>query len=80
MADPPLTEEHERNEQEIILQVRQLADTQQQMKNLADSHWVIAQQSEPAIKLTYQWLKHPKDDHRIPRECLQGRVSQLEQL
>ena len=59
VADPRLTEEHERNEQEIILQVRQLADTQQQMKNLADSHWVIAQQSEPAIKLTYQWLKSP---------------------
>ena len=72
VADPRLAEEHERNEQEIILQVRQLADTRQQMKNLADSHWVIAQQSEPAIKLTYQWLKHPKDDHRSLREFLQG--------
>ena len=79
VADPRLAEEHERNEQEIILQVRQLADTRQQMKNLADSHWVIAQQSEPAIKLTYQWLKRPKDDHRTLGECLQGRVSQLEQ-
>ena len=49
------------------------------MKNLADSHWVIAQQSEPAIKLIYQWLKHPKYDHWTLGECLQGRVSQLEQ-
>ena len=76
VADPRLAEEHERTEQEIILQVRQLADTQQQMKNLADSHWVIAQQNEPAIKLTYQWLKHPKNDHRTLGEFLQGRVPQ----
>ena len=46
VADPRLAEEHERVEQEIILQVRQLADARQQMKNLADSHWVIAQQNE----------------------------------
>ena len=65
VADPRLAEEHEQTEQEIILQVRQLADTRQQMKNLADSHWVIAQQNEPTIKLTYQWLKRPKND-QIP--------------
>ena len=72
VADPRLAEEHERNEQEIILQIRQLADSRQQMKNLADSHWIIAQQNEPAIKLTYQWLKRPKDDHRMLGEYLQG--------
>ena len=79
VADPWLAEEHERNEQEIILQVRQLADTCQQMKNLADSHWVITQQSEPVIKLTYQWLKRPKNDRRTLGEFLQGRVTQQEQ-
>ena len=79
VADPRLAEEHERTEQEIILQVRQLADTRQQMKNLADSHWVIAQQNEPAIKLTYQWLKRPKNDHRTLGELLAGRVPQQEQ-
>ena len=79
VADPHLAEEHERNEQEIILQVRQLVDSRQQMKNLADSHWIIAQQNEPAIKLTYQWLKRPKDDHRTLGECLQGQVPQQEQ-
>ena len=79
VADPRLAEEHERTEQEIILQVRQLADTRQQMKNLADSHWVIAQQNEPAIKLTYQWLKCSKNNHRTLGEFLQGRVPQQEQ-
>ena len=79
VADPRLAEEHERNEQEIILQVRQLADTRQQMKNLADSHWVIAQQSEPVIRLTYQWLKCPKNDRRTLGEFLQGRVPLPEQ-
>ena len=49
------------------------------MKNLADSHWVIAQQNEPAIKLTYQWLKCPKNDHRTLGEFLHGRVPQQEQ-
>ena len=79
VADPRLAEEHERNEQEIILQVRQLADTRQQMKILADSHWVIAQQNEPAIQLTCQWLKRPKDDHRTLGEYLHGRIPQSEQ-
>ena len=79
VAEPRLAEEHQRNEQEIILQVRQLAETRQQMKNLADSHWVIAQQNGPAIKLTYQWLKCPKDDHQTLGEYLHGRVPQLEQ-
>ena len=79
VADPRLAEEHERNEQEIILQVHQLADSRQQMKNLADSHWVIVQQNEPTIKLTYQWLKRPKDDHRTLEQYLQGCVPQQEQ-
>ena len=59
--------------------MRQLADARQQMKNLSDSHWVTAQQNEPAIKLTYKWLKRPKNDHRTLAEFLQGRVPQQEQ-
>ena len=49
------------------------------MKNLADSHWVITQQSEPVIRLTYQWLKRPKNDRRTLGEFLQGRVPLPEQ-
>ena len=43
--DPRLMLEHARQEQEIIMQARMLEDSRIAMHNLADSHWVIAQQS-----------------------------------
>ena len=45
------------------MQARMLEDSHVALQNLADSHWIVAQQSEPVIRLTTQWLKHPKDDH-----------------
>ena len=44
------------------------------LRNLDDSHWIIAQQSEPIIRLTTQWLKRPKDDHSTLAEFLLGQV------
>ena len=38
------------------------------------SHWILAQQSEPVIQLTTEWLKHPKDDHSTLTKFLKGRV------
>ena len=50
--DPRLMQEHARQEQEIIMQARMLEDSCLAMRNLADSHWILAQQSEPVIRLT----------------------------
>ena len=72
--DPRLMQEHARQEQEIIMQARMLEDSRVTLHNLADSHWIIAQQSEPVIRLTTQWLKHPKDDHSTLAEFLRGQV------
>ena len=72
--DPRLMQEHARQEQEIIMQARMLEDSHAALRKLADSHQVIAQQSEPVIRLTPQWLKRPKDDHRTLAEFLQGQV------
>ena len=69
-----LMQEHVRQEQEIIMQVRMLGDTCLTMHNLADSHWIIAQQSELVIQLTTGWLKHPKNDHSTLTQFLQGHV------
>ena len=56
------------------MQARMLEDSHVALRNLADSHWIIAQQSEPVIRLTTQWLKCPKDDHRTLAEFLQVQV------
>ena len=72
--DPRLMQEHARQEQEIIMQARMLEDSRVALCNLADSHWIIAQQSEPVIQLTTQWLKCPKDDHSTLAEFLRGQV------
>ena len=63
MDDPRLMQEHAWQEQEIIMQAQMLEDSHLTMRNLADSHWIRAQQSEPVIRLTTEWLKHLKDDH-----------------
>ena len=47
--DPRLMQEHARQEQEIIMQAHMLEDSRVVLCNLADSHWIIAQQSEPVI-------------------------------
>ena len=72
--DPRLMQEHARQEQEIIMQACMLEDSHVALWNLADSHWIVAQQSEPVIRLTTQWLKRPKDDHGTLADFLQGQV------
>ena len=72
--DPRLMQEHARQEQEIIMQACMLEDSRLALRNLADSHWIVAQQSEPVIQLTTQWLKHPKDDHSTLADFLKGQV------
>ena len=42
------------------MQAHMLEDSRVALCNLADSHWNIAQQSEPVIRLTTQWLKLPQ--------------------
>ena len=72
--DPRLMQEHAQQEQEIIMQARMLEDSHVALQNLADSHWIVAQQSEPVIRLTTQWLKHMKDNHGTLAEFLRGQV------
>ena len=72
--DLRLMQEHTRNEQEIIMQARMLADSCDAMHNLADSHWIITQQNEPVIRLTMEWIKRPKNDHSTLSEFLKGHV------
>ena len=47
--DPRLMQEHAQQEQEIIMQARMLEDSRVALRNLADCHWIVAQQSEPVI-------------------------------
>ena len=47
--DPRLMQEHAQQEQEIIMQARMLEDSHLTMCNLVNSHWILAQQSEPVI-------------------------------
>ena len=47
--DPSMTQEHEKAEGEIIMQVRMLVEKKKNYQNLADSQWVIAQWGDKAI-------------------------------
>ena len=52
--DPRMTQEHERAEGEIIIQVRMLAETKRNYQNLADSQWVVTQWGDRAIQLVME--------------------------
>ena len=47
--DPRVTQEHEKAEEEIIMQAQMLAEMKKNYQNLADSQWVIAQWGDQAI-------------------------------
>ena len=55
--DPRVTQEHERTEGEIIMQVRMLAEMQRNYQNLANSQWVVAQWGDKAVWLVMDWLR-----------------------
>ena len=47
--DPRVTQEHEKAEGEIIMQVRMLVATKKNYQNLADSQWIVTQWGDQAI-------------------------------
>ena len=54
---------HDKTEGEVIMQAQMLAETKKNYQNLADSHWVVAQHSDMAIRLVIDWLRRRNDDH-----------------
>ena len=76
--DPRVVEEHEKAEGEIIIQARMLAETKKNYQNLADSHWVVAQHGNRAIRLIMDWLKRNKDDHCTLDQYLKYHVPDAE--
>ena len=49
--DPRVVEEHDKTEGEVIMQAHMLAETKKNYRNLADSHWLVAQHGNLAICL-----------------------------
>ena len=76
--DPRVTQEHEKAEGEIIMQVRMLAEMKKNYQNLADSQWVIAQWGDQAIRLVMDWLRRRKDDNRTLDQYLKHHVPDAE--
>ena len=76
--DPGVTQEHEKTEGEIIIQAQMLAETKKNYQNLADSHWVVAQRGDMAIRLMMDWLKRRKDDHWMLDQYLKHHVPDVE--
>ena len=60
--DPRVTQEHERAEGEIIMQVQMLAEMKKNYQNLADSHWVVTQWGDRAIRLVMDWKERRQPD------------------
>ena len=61
-----------------IMQAQMLAETKKNYQNLADSHWVVAQQGDIAIQLVMDWLKRKKDDHQTLDQYLKHHVPDAE--
>ena len=72
--DPRVTEEHERVEGEIIMQVQMLAEMKKNYQNLADSQWVVAQWGDQAIRLVMDGLRRRKSDNRTLDQFMKHEV------
>ena len=66
--DPSVAEEHDKTEGEVIMQAHMLAD----------SHWVMAQCGDMAIRLVIEWLKRRKDDHCTLDQYLKHHIPDTE--
>ena len=76
--DPCVLMDHERNNQEVILQVQQVTRTDKKLHNLRDTNWVIAQQSDPVLKHVIEWLKQHKDDWKMLDDYLKNHTTDSE--
>ena len=76
--DPRVTQEHEKAEGEIIMQVQMLADMKKNYQNLADSQWVVTQRGDQAIRLVMDWLRWRKDDNHTLDQYLKHHVPDAE--
>ena len=76
--DPWVVEEHNKTEGEVIMQACMLAQTKKNYRNLADSHWVVAQCGNLAIHLVTEWLKRRKDDHCTLDQYLKHQIPDAE--
>ena len=65
-------------EEEIIMQACMLMVTKKNYRNLADSHWLVAQRGDMAIQLVINWLKRRKDDHQTLNQYLKHQVLDAE--
>ena len=70
--------EHECNNQEVILQMRQIAGTDKKCHNLRYTNWVNDQQSDPVLKHVVAWLRRWKDDHSSLDDYMKNHVSNSE--
>ena len=76
--DPRVLEEHDKTEGEVIMQAHMLAETKKNYWNLADSHWVVAQHGDLAIRLVNEWLKRRKDNHCTLDQYLKPHIPDAE--
>ena len=70
--------EHQWMNQEVILQMWQVARTDQKLCNLRDTNWVIAQQTNLVLKHMVDWLKQHKDDRRLLNDYLKNYTTDSE--
>ena len=75
---PRVTQEHEKAEGEIIMQVRMLVETKKNYQNLADSQWVVIKCGDQAIRLVMDWLKRRKDDNHTLDQYLKHHIPDTE--
>ena len=59
-------------DQEVIVRAAQIVKQHNKFRNLANSDWVEAQQSDPIIPHVIAWINCPKDDRRSLTEYLDG--------
>ena len=57
--DPWLMEEHQRINEDVVLQAHQLVKQDKQFRNLMNQNWVLSQMNDPVLRYVVEWIRRP---------------------
>ena len=78
--NPRLVRKDERLDEDVVLQTKALIARKVVLRNVADKHWVKAQQDNPVLRHMRGWMTRPKENTQTLSEYLTGRVPDVDRL
>ena len=71
--DPWLMEEHQRINENVVLQAHQLVKQDKRFRNLMNRNWVLSQMNDPVLHYVVEWIRRPRANTNTLDEFMRTR-------